>query len=392
MRQSIVCILFGILLVMESQARRIGLGCYDDSTRTVDFSCNDRPAEMNKCNAMPQSMKRGVERLWISSCKVTNCSSCRVALIEFINSFENLHELNITSSELDASDLEKLEYLSELKKLSLTHGNIVKIPSDFFRKMPSLNEVDLSHNNIRSVDMFDFRDATVLKTINLSYNHLSHVRIIPSYSPGLRDVYLNGNHELRSISYPRFYKVNLKIRDKMYLCNYMWPQMRYRPINLHFGNDDIELYPDSESKCERSIDDFPSGFKRFNAYQYHSDDRADEKFINSKHSPPEYTPHTGLKPKTLTHDLRIGKTERPAQDVQSEDTILGLKYNEFWTVGIVVIVILVTLLFALIGFFIRDYRIQKDKLKTLQMRRQALYNNENFLRIKAIPNHYVVKK
>lgn len=366
MRQSIGCVLFVILMVMQVQAKGIGFDCYDASTKTVDLSCNGRRAELNNFNVLPQKMKTDVERLWINNCKI-------VDLIQFINSFENLHELNITSSELDASDLKKLKNLSELTKLSLTHDNIVKIPIDFTQKMSNVIELDLSHNNIFSIDTVDFQDATALKTIHLSYNHISHINIFPSYLPTLRDIYLIGNR-LRSVIYPKLYKLNLNIRDKIYLCNYMWPQSGYKSINLHFGTDDIELHPDNESKCLRSfdqfsIDDFPMR-NSVNKNQHHNDGHFDEKSINSKHSPFKYTPHTGFKTKILTHDLRIVKTERSVEDVQSEEKIL--EYNDFRTVGIVVIVISVTLLFALIGFFIRYSRNQKDKLKKLQIRRQAI--------------------
>lgn len=119
MNRTIIFILFVIFLT-EVKAIPTRSDCYDDITETVHLKCGGNLDEIKKCAFSLKERKNNVKYLHIIGCEASN-------LIDFIKSFENRSEFDISTNDLK---ILKSQHSKRLKRRSSDHEtqNLV----DFF--------------------------------------------------------------------------------------------------------------------------------------------------------------------------------------------------------------------------------------------------------------------
>ncbi|XP_031636824.1 protein toll-like [Contarinia nasturtii] len=84
---------------------------------------------------------------------------------------------------------------SNLKKLSLEHNRLTKIPLTFFKHQVNLIELNLAHNELQTLHNDIFNENKRLVVLHLSYNRLSNIsRSLISELEHLQFLYLDNNN------------------------------------------------------------------------------------------------------------------------------------------------------------------------------------------------------
>lgn len=398
MERMIIFILF-VIFVMNVRAALIGSECYDERTKTVHINCEEKSFDIAKCDFSVKDLKPNVKVVRIEKCKVED-------LIQFINSFENLSELNISSSDVDDSVFQQLKPLTQLKTLSLTNNGLEKIPSDFYHNMPKLIEIDLSNNKIKHFNSTVFKGAKALRAINLMRNNIFDVEIETNSLPNLRHLFLNENNELNTIFYPASPNdkyLELKFNEVSYYCNYKGRPLNSQSISVHLSVDKILYGPSKSILCAspvswfliRHLYDFDEKLKSFEQNPFRIQFEHQDESIKTTKPNVDISRDTKVKPPSDRPPMNPPQTTTATatKSSKSEQRVLGMRVKDFEMMCQIIIIIMTLILLVFIALIIRDYRIEKNKLRNRSQnrRRQASCQPNNIVRLKATPNHYVLK-
>lgn len=146
MKFSAVLVLFLIGLCKSNDLK---CGHSLDELDSVEFYCENfkEPLPAN-CSSTFLERLNEENKLKVIRLKVGACDHGK--LKELVNTFPNLHTLDISQSGIESLDSFDLQH--KQVKFNVSHNEINEIPKDFFSKMPNVVDVDFSYNPITKME------------------------------------------------------------------------------------------------------------------------------------------------------------------------------------------------------------------------------------------------